>query len=1022
MAKTRKPAGLTIARDGMAFTFSWKVIDSDYNGGFLIQYRTNLTKKWTDLSRIGDSATSRTFSLARSSFYPYTTKRLNTLYIRCRAKRATNNGVVYDWSDWSETSWATLQLWRPSVTQTLASANQTVFSWEQTTSETDRRIYSRIQYQSILVRASTITDGAKLRWTSTAAGWRTSTSSSTSGTVTITEDSAMLVQDSYTRWIRFRAQGPKGNSEWRYAKHVYARPYNPKITSTKATIANSVTTLLTKWTAAANAAHPIDATEIQWAIDTPIANQGCPAGASFDTGLTLTDTNGEDAAQIAIADVAGIDECLFVRVMVSHDENYKYSQIVKSYAGPLADPTGLVVSTNPDTFMVTVTADNESDVPDSNIAVVYRTASEDESDFVIAIIPHGSTSVTFQGPDWSAQPAVAFGVYAFQGSYSVEQRPDGVNVYSISANQKSATVWGGGSVPVEPSGVSAVISPDVSGEVIVTWNWAWTDANVACISWSENPNAWESTDEPEEYEVTRISAARWRVSGLSTGVTWYFRVRLAIASDNGTTYGPYCAPIAVDLSSAPDIPALTVSSAVITEGASVTASWVYVSTDNTAQASAEICEATVDDSGVVDPETQPTAVTYGDIIAHTTTGQNLTFTPSWLNGSTHYICVRVTSASGKVSDWSDPVPVSVAEPLTCTIASTSLVEITLPDGSGDTRTVLALTAMPFTATITGAGTGGTTTLIIERAAEYRMDRPDGETRVGNDGETVAIFSEMGEDAISIDTADLIGMLDDGAQYRMIATVQDGLGQSAEQTLDFEVHWTHQAEIPTATVVIDGMIAKITATAPAGAVTGDVCDIYRLTADKPELIVEDGEFGTTYVDPFPAIGEGRGHRVVHRTINGDYITADNQPAWVDLSDADGDLLDEYSIIIDFDGSQLILPYNITLSSSWEKDFQLTKYLGGAQQGDWNVGVQRQGSIGLILTSDQDAALIEGLRELAAFAGICHIRTPEGSSYPADIQVTEDSSFESAGKLVSISLSITKVDPEVLDGVTLAEWGS
>ena len=1020
MAKTRKPAGLSIARENTKFTFSWKVIDSDYNGGFICEYRTNLTKKWTSLSRIGDSATSITFNLPKTNYYPYTDKHLRKLYMRCRAKRATSNGVTYDWSDWSEYYISFLQLGRPSISQTLDESNVTTFNFEQIVSETDRRIYTRTQYQSILVRASNVTDGAKLKWTSTADGWRTGTFTSTTGSVRVTEDSSLLVRDSYTRWIRFRAQGPIGCSEWRYAKHVYARPYNPFIKTAKVTIANGVSNVLTTWGAAANAAHPIDQAAIQWAIDTPVADQACPAGATFETALTLADTTGEDAAQFPIDDVPGIDECLWLRVMVKHDANIKYSDVLKAYTGKLAAPSGLVVTSNPDTYMVTVTANNNSDVPDADLAVVYRSTSEEESNFVVARIPHGSSSVTFQAPNWSAQSGVSFGVYAFQGDWNVKQRPDGVEVYTILANMLSDIIWDGGSVPVEPSGVSAVISEDISGEVIITWDWAWSEANMACLSWSQNPNAWESTDEPEEYEVTRISAARWRISGLETGVTWYFRVRLAVTSDDGTTYGPYCAPIAVDLSSAPDIPSLAVSSAIITEGASFTASWVYVSTDNTAQAAAEICEATVDNSSLTDPETQPTAVTYGDIIGHTTTGQNLTLTPAWQNGTTHYICVRVTSASGKVSAWSDPVPVTVAEPLTCTIAATSLTEVTLPDGSGDTRTVLSLTAMPFTATITGAGTGGTTTLIIERAAEYRMDRPDGETRIGNDGETIAIFTEMGEEAITIDTADLIGLLDDGAQYRIIATVQDGLGQSAEQTLDFEVHWTHQAEIPTATVTINGMVAQITATAPAGAVEGDVCDIYRLTADKPELIVQDGAFGTTYVDPYPAIGEGRGHRVVHRTLNGDYITADNQPAWVDLSDSEGDLLEEYSIIIDFDGNQLILPYNITLSSSWEKDFQLTRYLGGAQQGDWNAGVQRQGKIGLVLTSDQDADLIEGLRELAAFAGICHVRTPEGSSYPADIQVTEDASYESAGKLVSFSLSITKVDPEVLDGVPLAEW--
>ena len=211
------------------------------------------------------------------------------------------------------------------------------------------------------------------------------------------------------------------------------------------------------------------------------------------------------------------------------------------------------------------------------------------------------------------------------------------------------------------------------------------------------------------------------------------------------------------------------------------------------------------------------------------------------------------------------------------------------------------------------------------------------------------------------------------------------------------------------------MAKITATAPSGVQTGDVIDIYRLSADKPELIIEGGAYGTTYVDPYPTLGENGGHRIVARTKNGDYITSDNKPAWIDVPTN----VDEYSIIIDFDGRKVLLPYDIGLSNKWTKDFRVTNYLGGSQQGDWNAVVGRTGTFTTNLISDFDADTIEDMRALARHNGICHVRTPDGSSFAADIQVSENKTY-SNWDIVGFTLTVTRIDPETLDGVTLGEW--
>ncbi|MBR0482328.1 MAG: hypothetical protein IJJ48_07650, partial [Firmicutes bacterium] len=144
-----------------------------------------------------------------------------------------------------------------------------------------------------------------------------------------------------------------------------------------------------------------------------------------------------------------------------------------------------------------------------------------------------------------------------------------------------------------------------------------------------------------------------------------------------------------------------------------------------------------------------------------------------------------------------------------------------------------------------------------------------------------------------------------------------------------------------------------------------------------------------------------------------------PAWIDLTDSDGDLFEEYSIIIDFNGNRAVLPYDISMSNKWTKDFKKTVYLGGSQEGDWNEAVERKGNYNYTLLADEDAETIRMLRELADYAGICHIRTPEGSSFSADIQVSENKAYIE-WDVVKYTLAVTRIDPETLDGMTYDEW--
>jgi hypothetical protein len=177
---------------------------------------------------------------------------------------------------------------------------------------------------------------------------------------------------------------------------------------------------------------------------------------------------------------------------------------------------------------------------------------------------------------------------------------------------------------------------------------------------------------------------------------------------------------------------------------------------------------------------------------------------------------------------------------------------------------------------------------------------------------------------------------------------------------------------------------------------------------------------TYVDPYPAIGEFGGHRIVYRTADGDYITAENEIAWLDITAEDGDALNIVYSLIDFEGEQIEFYYDVTHSNTWEKDFKETRYLGGSVTGDWNKAIGRTASLkgSTITIKDQDT--MRKFRRLAAYPGICHIRTVDGSSFKCDIQVSEDRRYDANIIRAEYSLSVTRVDPEELDGLTYAEW--
>lgn len=567
--------------------------------------------------------------------------------------------------------------------------------------------------------------------------------------------------------------------------------------------------------------------------------------------------------------------------------------------------------------------------------------------------------------------------------------------------------------PIDPADVTAVREAQTTDEagkstVLVSWSNEWEDTDKTVVTYSDAVNAWDYSTPPTSVSLERErgKATSVLVPNLQMGKTWYFKVQTSYLNDEFKSNNVPSPPFALDLMTDPAKPVVSVSVPRMSEHGKTDISWTYSCEDGGAQASAVIVILDEDDN---------------EIGSETITGTETAWTlygdrfDGLVGNYTYYAKVKTNSAYNRESEWSEPTPFFVQHKPIASIDSTSLV-----DG--------VLTDLPLTVTVSGTESLGIATVYVERAQSSFEATPDERGSQGYEGELIALKSRSGDGSVDITADDLRGRLNDGALFRIVVFVTDDLGKSDPVTEEFTVAWTHQAILPEVTREADenAMIVKLTATEPEGYAAGDTIDIYRLSADRPELIVENGSFDTTYVDPYPAFGEMGGHRIVYKTGNGDITTADGALAWIDVDGSaetvsDTDVrLDSSRTVISFDDTFVALEYNLELGHSWEKDFTETQYLGGSVQGDWNPAVSRKMSVSTVMVSFMDEASIRLMRRLAVWDGICHVRTPDGSSFAADVQVSENRTHSNGGKIISFSLDITKVDSEALDGMTLAEW--
>ena len=641
---SKKPKGLTITRKKDKYIFKWKKGETYADGQRLICGYVQVTKKgnkstktyWEqDTVKLSGSKTDYTLKVPTS----YTD--ITHVYFKVRGKA---HGEA--WSDWENETFQVKDPKNPTVSASWDSAtpNKTTFTF--TAKDEEHQPYDHIVWQTILVQNCPSDYKAESLWKSATKNTKTGTS----GTLYNTAESALT--GSWARIVRAQAVGQGGASEWKYAWHVYAQPNAPYNVSVDAQYdaSNQATDLVVKWSAMAPAMQrPIDTTKIQYCIGVPTTGFGLPTGASWTDVATPVNTS-LNIWQARLAGEVQADECLFIKVTTVHDLHETGSDFVCAYKRALTAPTLGTITPTKATHTIAVAVTNGSQNPDSKTAITYRDPATGKVG-IVGVIAHGGTSMNVLVPAWEDN-AGTIGAFAFVGESS-QQKSTPHYVYSVNSVVESDTVWAS-STRTAPT-ISAVLKDEDA--VNVAWNWSWADATNAELSWADRSDAWESTSQPSTYVVNNNQQASWNITGLDSGKTYYFRVRLFYGENDENFYSDYSNTAVVDMTQPPEKPVLELSDTIVPVDGTITASWQNYEK----QTYAELIETV---SGV------------DTVRAEVGSGSTVEFSPAdfgWSNDTQHILSVRVYLDTNTGSLKSDTVAVNVASALECVIAQDSLV-------------------------------------------------------------------------------------------------------------------------------------------------------------------------------------------------------------------------------------------------------------------------------------------------------------------------------------------------------------
>ena len=579
--------------------------------------------------------------------------------------------------------------------------------------------------------------------------------------------------------------------------------------------------------------------------------------------------------------------------------------------------------------------------------------------------------------------------------------------------------------PIDPSKFEVTIASaksDSDGQgVTLVFKWDTShdpDENIKDkgieVSWSDFERAWESNKPPTtlnvDWEETNKDCpsidpknnmmATVSIRDLEEGTAYYIRARRYIDIGEGPQYGLYTY--------------LTEGTSVntITPVSSITN--VILNVESYKKINEDLYFSWGYDSGSTQTAWQ---LEYGNdhnIMASGTDSRTYTTVP-WSTidkliraTNLHTFQFRLSMTVG--SDWatSSNEKVTYLEPPTVTVEIPSSHYISKSTSKDITSYVIEKQPLRFVISCACSGARLAVSIISQANG---VSEPDGYAPQPN-GEIVWSNSyTYGSSAITKDAPRIAGLRNKCKYYlEVVATDPNLESNTASTRIEITPNWnvTEMAPASTSSVVLytANKTAAITARKNPNADVSDTVEIYRMTPDGPIKILENGKFGTTYIDRYAPYSNHAelSYRVAARTIYRDV-------SWIDipytLSPGIGWSRGEPFFTMSFDWAEkrhLEVPYNLEFQDSYTKGFEAKTNLDGTITGWWNSAVQKSKSLKTVATKFSDPEQIELIRELAQYAGPVFVRTPDGDAFEADVQVSSiDNKYD--GMTINVSFKAT-----------------
>lgn len=596
--------------------------------------------------------------------------------------------------------------------------------------------------------------------------------------------------------------------------------------------------------------------------------------------------------------------------------------------------------------------------------------------------------------------------------------------------------------------------PGEDGKSIIVqlgWNQNGLDDSTGTeLTWATESDTWRSTESPEIHEftwsdgsltyggVTYHSSAKITIKDLEEGTKYYIRARRYLEGDP-TTYSKYT-PTATQITSETPEAVVATCDRYVASDASLPVYWTF--SGNALQKEWQIVLRKTLTETFTGNGTKKAFKVKNDIVdmgtvkvnnvattAYTQTGRTITFTTAPANGATVSITYRSDTtviANGKGSLGATQIG---ADRLSQFATAGSLVfTVQVSTGGGyiiseeHTVTIIerptlsltatsTLTVQPFSFNATVSELSDLVVIVTSQGASGQF--PLGLMRQ-TVGDTIYSGIISPEWTASGDDWTAAVTLPEGLDFwnlgvytlSVVAIDKTTELKSEEATESFDIAWTNPAVDPTTGVTLTPVdtvddtgnhiqAVDITLTPPTGSAATDVYDIYRVTGDGARLIGEGFPLTCTTRDAYAPFGDGMTqiYRIALRTIDGDVAFADIEYV------AAGS-----SLRFDWAEGSLELPYNISISDKYEKDVEFRNHMNGTTDGYWNQNITRTASLNSDVIRLNNQEDIIRARNLARYAGAVFVRTPDGSAYEANVEVSD---MSTEGKVTAIAVDATEI---------------